>query len=321
MNIRKFYSLFTSALLTITLFACGEEGSGNGGSGVSYSGNTGPAAMNKSNGPLLAYNAIGISEGGSFDPTEITPPPALKNSNFHSLDTPAKAFRLLSAARTSSPNMGNFAAEPVPCVTGTISLPSNPYSGTISFNHCVLDATPGEEWEIHGTIIMSGNESSYTARYVGLRTTVGSEFDAELGGSVSISGGIDTTLNITMNTVIHDRLTDEMFKTENYEVIRTHIGGTSGTSYSTSASGRLFHSGHGYVVITTNEVFVYDEELSYYPSSGVMKLTSTGPASITVTAIDADYVRIQVDEDGSLPDECDQTVLWTNLETNTAICP
>jgi len=113
--------------------------------------------------------------------------------------------------------------------------------------------------------------------------------------------------------------TGRVCKVENYQLDITDGGGYE----QIQVSGRFYDPDYGYVVLQTISPFIvyYNDE---YPSSGQLVLTGatvpgSGPASIMLTAIDADNCQVEADIDGDgdyegAPSDYDSGVIpWTEL--------
>ena len=91
------------------------------------------------------------------------------------------------------------------------------------------------------------------------------------------------------------------------------LGGTYSTEY--TANGRLLSSGIGYRVsltVTTVRPFV-QSSVNSHPSSGQVLITTSEGATVRVTALDSDSLKIELDADGNGSPELSTTRLWSQL--------
>jgi len=135
-----------------------------------------------------------------------------------------------------------------------------------------------------------------------------------VGGSLRALLSIATAQEtITANIVTLDNNTGEMTKTENLVFVDVYLNVLLPTSFTETINGRVFHSVHGFVDITTTAQLVFPNYNQLFPDRGQMVLTGAGNRSILVTVPFFGLVRLALDLDGDGIHESNATLKWTDL--------
>jgi hypothetical protein len=115
-----------------------------------------------------------------------------------------------------------------------------------------------------------------------------------------------------MDILIQDNITAEVYWVNDY-TLRI----TQGAGYTEiEASGRFYHPGHGYVIVTTLEPLVVNDA-DWSPSSGMLMVEGTiGPGgsytAARLTALSSTTYLVEADTDGDgLFDDYSEEFLWS----------
>lgn len=316
-----------SIISLVFLFTSCSSGGGDGGSPeLTYSGETSAATISEDNAATLASGALDAgSSGPAFDFTGIA---ALSGADpgADASDRPL----LLGIVRTLEDAVGSvdFTAASEPDISAatqsengsmqgscggsasysiSLNADTGAFSGNFSFSgYCAEGLSVNGNASFSGIVNMSTEELvSFTFTFSALTMTSSSE-------SVTMNGSIVVTIadsTITMNMTIQNNTTGWACKVVNYEMVITDNGTYTGYS----VSGRFFDQDYGYVDLETTETLIVNSG-DEYPSDGILTLTGAGGTSAVLTAIDADYCRVDVDGDGDGTYEVTTgPVLWSEL--------
>ena len=313
---------------TCALAACGGGGSGDiAGTGISYTGKTTPAAVTLSNGETLATESLaGGKLGTALSATLQSEAPSHSGGSrllsiYKTLDasverlnpTAASRGNVLSAAQvnvkdtvpgTCATNPGNFSYDI------TVNNVTGDFSGTISFNgYCDLGETVNGATNFSGKYNQTINDfDSVNLSFTGLQDTTATDSNT-LSGTLAIDN-TKTPLQITMNLLNRDNHTSEVFKAENF--IITDAVATNGSYEDVAMSGRFYIPTEGYVDLITLQplhILITDD----WPSSGKLKVTGEGNASVTLTALSSTTYQVEIDSVAGGAPESTTTGNWANL--------
>jgi hypothetical protein len=113
-----------------------------------------------------------------------------------------------------------------------------------------------------------------------------------------------------MNLLNRDNHTNEVFKAENF--IITDAVASDGSYEDVTMQGRFYIPTEGYVDLSTPQplhILIADD----WPSSGNLKVTGEGNASVTLTALSNITYRVEIDTTGDGAPESTTTGNWANL--------
>jgi hypothetical protein len=309
---------FIMSLMLLT--GCG--GGGGGGAapvGITYTGLASPATITDTNAQVLTTEAF---EGGDAG-TAIGVFAGVASEG----DSPIRRSRLIRFTRTLKETMlrmdaTSAAGDPVAsavqqasetiqgdldmCAGGpgsatfTMSYDdvTGAFSGTMAFNGLC-----GAGDTISGAASFSGQINPGTGEMLQFgfsfnNLALGSDVD-----SITISGTLSMDAQsipmvATMDILIKDNISTEVYWVNDYTLRTIQRAGYT----EIEASGRFYHPGHGYVIVTTLEPLVVNDT-DGSPSSGVLLVEGTiGPGgSLTaarLTALPSTTYLVEADTDG-----------------------
>jgi hypothetical protein len=132
-----------------------------------------------------------------------------------------------------------------------------------------------------------------------------------LDGSVRLTALEATNSNTNTNQVRMDLLFEDLASGETLWLNGFVISVTEGEDYEEVAfSGRIYHSVHGYVDLSTEVPFRFEEDEDT-PSEGVLLLTGADNGKILMTVISESHYQVEADTDGDdLYDWGPETCAW-----------
>lgn len=298
------------------LLACGggggSSGSDNSSSGLTYVGNVMPASISSGNAAPLAATLT--------DDSLPSVPGELASAG------PASA-QLVQSSQTVTANVSRKVAQTLPRQGALVSAASTPIDNTVL-------CTNGGSVRITGSVNNDGTGTltiTFTNCTEGSETLNGSAIlridafnliameatDATLSFSnltltstaptlnMSYSGTIRVQKNLisqvetlTVNALSRNNLTGLMKQAQNLVIVNSYDNLLNPTTKSTTITGRVYDSFHGYVDITTLAALVYTTVDQERPDSGVIVLTGAGGRSIRLEFLSASVVQLQVDYTG-----------------------
>jgi uncharacterized repeat protein (TIGR01451 family) len=137
-----------------------------------------------------------------------------------------------------------------------------------------------------------------------------------LSGSVAgeVSGTLRERLDLaarsittTENLVVRSGAT--MTKSENL----TFVDVLTTTGFVETVNGRVFHSVHGFVDISTTVPLVFATLTQDFPNNGMLLLTGANGAAVRVTALSPTQLNLAVDADGNGVFETAVLLTWSDL--------
>ncbi|MGE5838714.1 MAG: hypothetical protein ACM34H_02185 [Deltaproteobacteria bacterium] len=329
---------FSNALLLIVSFAlragCGGGGGGDAAApvGLTYAGLTSQATVTDANAQALTAEAY---EGGNSG-TAIELFAGVASEG----ERPIRHSRLFRFASTLKEAMlqmdvtsvaGDPVANAVQQASETIQGDPNrctegPGSATFTMNYDDVTGAFTGTMAFNG-LCGAGDTISGAARFSGQvnpvsgemlhfgfsfdNLTLSSDVDSiTIAGTLSMDGQSIPAV-ATMDILLKDNVTTEVYWVNNYT-----LQITEGPGYKEiEASGRFYHPGHGYVIVSTLEpLVVYDADGS--PSSGVLLVEGTiGPSgsftAAMLTALSSTRYLVEADTDGDgLFDDYSREFLW-----------
>jgi hypothetical protein len=303
----------------------GGSGGGGGNGGLNYSGKTAAAAISENNAVNIAAGAFAagqmgtvmtISEASQDDPG-MTP---LRIDHFPTLNLP----RILGDAARSvdlSPQLHQLSlkAEAIYTESGTEYGPcggsfsytveiddvSGEFEGTFVFsNYCDLGVTINGDTDVEGQAdLNSGDIITIAFRFSNL-----SDGAMAMDGKVSIDFS-DVPVICLLNAYLKDEATGKVYWARDYSLNIYEYPGR----VEVEIFGRFYHPDHGYVELTTEEVFViYDGD--GWPSSGILLMVGANGTRAKLTAVDEATCIVDADTDGDgFYDWSSGPLLWIEL--------
>lgn len=325
----------TALPVLLLLAACGGGGGGPppGPGSVVYAGNTNPAVVTATNASALTANVVGSNDtattilGLSTESSSATQNSggglALlgRNLNRGLRDTVLRvnaAQRVAAAAQVdqTEPCDGGMGSVRT---SGTLSDVN--FTGTlaVSFNSCLIGGLT-----LSGQATLRVDEFSFAfPQGIPADSTLGFSVLTIRGPGVSVDAGGSLRLQLnfsgtntettTANLVSRNNNTGAMSKTENLVSVSVYDNIFTPSSFTETIAGRLFHSAHGYVDITTVAPLVFGTLNQFFPDSGQLLLTGEGNRSIRVTALSATLARLALDLDGDSVVDNTATLKWSDL--------
>jgi hypothetical protein len=328
------------AILTACLFAlisgCG-SGDGNASSGLTYTGSTSPATLTPDNSATLVGGAYtggnsGIIIGGvtagltNYDFGASRRPRSLVLS-----DTLLKFVHLTSVDDTlarpeiaatinnipSSTLHGNCGGTAI--VNGSYDDGNKMLSLTANISNYCQDGTT-----LNGTVGASGqaiadarnniNISSISITLAQLTASYDRDsFTAAGSMTITPQAGYTYIANnnvLTIDMLFRDNATTKVFKLENFTISESLATDTS-TYADMTITGRYYAPDEGYIELSTPaiiRVMAGDD----WPSSGSLRGTGNN-GSATLTALDNNAYRLDVDSDNNGTADYTENDLWGNL--------
>ena len=292
-------SLLTTLLMSLFLVACG----GDPAATLTYTGITTQAAITDTNAKTVVVDEMSNTNTTSS---------ATGASSSVSDDARNKAFKYAKSKALS------FSQGVRSAVTSSSESEVGPCGGKVTYDTTVNDVT--YEIDITATFqsyceenaLMSGSmffemdlnarRTDYAAKITYTNFTVYEDnLQFTMSGTVT-SEGIFYSTPLTLNMVMVNNTKSEQVKLENFVV-------TTGAS-SVEYSGRIYHSTHGYVDVTTLEPMTFDS--SGYMSSGSIKLEGANSNAILSAATNGGYLlELDINADGVV--DTSETGAWAEL--------
>jgi uncharacterized repeat protein (TIGR01451 family) len=315
------------------LTACGGGGGGDGGSAggsapvpLTYVGNTNPAIVTTSNAAAITANVVSSGDSSSAIPTSsLSATPAVAQED-GMIDLGRRLHRsvrgsLTQPSRASASRQATLAIaidERLDCDSGsgrTFGTVNDNGTGTVSiqYNACRIDGTT-----LTGSATMRIDAfdpffgfTDFTISYT--RLTLSGSVAADLTGSVRSRLDIPTRSETITENVVVLFPSGIMTKSENLVYVDVYNDLFSPTSYTESVSGRVFHSVHGWVDITTPVPLFFGTLTQSFPQNGQLVLTGAGGAGIWVTAFSTTLLSLALDINGDGLVERTAMLSWTDL--------
>jgi hypothetical protein len=327
------YTITTTFLLALI----GGCGSGGGSSGLSYTGSTSPATLSSSNSATLVGSAYtggnsGIIIGGittgltNYDfgasrrPRILVISDALLKFAHLTIVDDTLARPEIAATANNIPHStlhGNCGGTAT--VNGSYDDGNKTLSLTANLSSYCQDRTT-----LNGTVGASGqavvdaqnniNISSISITLSRLTAAYGGDsFTADGSMSISPQAGYTYIANnsvLSIDMLIKDNATAKIFKLENFTISESLTTGTS--SYvDMTITGRYYAPDEGYIDLTTpTTIRIMGED--DWPSSGSLRGIGHN-SSATLTALDNNAYRLDVDTENNGTADYTENGLWGNL--------
>ena len=223
-------------------------------------------------------------------------------------------------------------SQPIPCDSGSMLVNfdvSDPTASTlqtgdsfaVTFSNCSMDGATSNgsmSASVTSGSLVAGCDASGTCTDFALRMDFNDLQVTEMGETGLIDGGFTLAYDsATITTTIRgDDLyfyasTGQGAHMSNFVIASTLSGNTETTTADmTMASTRIDGSVR---IRTTTPLVTTNVETDDYPSSGVLQITGAG-STLTVTALDASSVRLELDADNDGTIDQDVTATWAEIE-------
>jgi uncharacterized repeat protein (TIGR01451 family) len=303
----------------------GDGGGGGGGTPVSYSGNTSAAVVSTTNASALTVNVVGGDTGtgvlgaasvsGSVEAAEgrLEIARRLSRAARGTVQLPAPDAKVATAFQVD---------ETVPCdngvgtsrTFGTIDDVTFTGTLTIVYSNCLfgsdtLDGPATLRVDGFDGVFLTDTTVSYTR--IAIRGP---------GLSIDATGSLRTQLNVganmetvTENLVTLNNLNGRTTKSENLVFTYTYDNLVAPSSFTALISGRIYHSVHGYVDVTTNAPLDFDSLSQLFPGSGQFTLIGAAGSAVRAIALSATLTRLELDLDGNTVFDIAATLGWADL--------
>jgi hypothetical protein len=328
---RRFYHpvILIVFCLSFAFMGCGGgggSGDGGGDAGLNYTGETKQTEIDENNATAIAAGAFAAGQTGtvmtSSEASQDYPDPTdLQIEHFRTLNVP----RILgNAARSMDlrPHLHQLSleTEAVYTETGTIDGPcggtvsyilsvndvSGEFEGTFTFaNYCEHGVTISGNARVAGTVDLNSEEI----------ITITFWFENLTDGTMAMDGNMSMDFSVspmvcTLECLLKDKTTGKVYWAKEYHLDIYEYA----DRIEVDISGRFYHPDHGYVEVTTEEVFViYDGD--EWPTSGILLMLGANNTKARLTAIDETTCRIEADTDGDGDYDWDSgPLLWDDYE-------
>jgi uncharacterized repeat protein (TIGR01451 family) len=335
MKFLRFLGKAAVALAAGALTSCGGGGGGGDGggggsagpTGLNYSGNSNPAVITTSNAGAITANIVSTGEASSAGsvPSLSVAPPATSDSGMVDLGRRLHSVVRRAAAQPGpldprAPGITRAVAldEHVPCDSGEIHIVgtvSDNGIGTVSVRYIACrtggtTASGDATMRIDAFDVGVFGPTDYTINFTRLILTGAGA--AEISGSTRSRLDIPTRTETITENVVVQFASGLMTKSENLVYVDVYNDLFNPTSYTESVSGRVFHSLHGFVEISTPVPLFFGSLSQEFAQNGQLLLTGANGSSILVTALSPTTVSLGLDIDGGGVDRV-VTLAWTEL--------
>ena len=330
MTIRRLLPFLIAASAAALLAACGGGGGGGGGgseSPVQYSGNSSAAVVTSGNASGLVANVFGSGDSTAIvtglSVTEVGRPAADAAGGLIGLGRRLNQLsRNALAASRPAPGLvrGLIPVEETELCDDsgsvrTFGTLNDDGTGTLNvhYNDCRIE---GETLSGQATLRIDAFDlvaTDFTFSFPRLRLR-GTGLSVDIGGTLRTQLAIGSqTETITENLVSLDNLSGRMTKSENLVVVSVFDNLLAPSLITSSISGRIFDSVHGYVDVTTLLPIRFASVTQAFPGSGQVLLTGSANRSIRVTALSPALVKLELDLDVSAGYESTAVLGWSDL--------
>jgi len=330
MKSRFYHSVILIALcLSFALIGCG-GGSGGGGedldTGLNYTGESAPAEVDENNATAIAAGALAAGQTGTvMTSSEASPddpdPTDLQIEHFRSLNVPrilGDAARLMDLSPplhrlslNAEANRTISETEDGPCggsVSYTLAVNdvSGEFNGTFTFlNYCDHGVTISGNARVAGRVDLNSEEIINVTFWFDNLTDGTMTMDGEM--SMDFSG---SPMVCTLECLLKDKTTGKIYWAKEYHIEIYRYA----DRIEVDISGRYYHPDHGYVEVSTVEVFVIHDG-DDWPTSGILLMLGANNTRVRLTVIDETFCRIEADCDGDGNYEWNSgPLLWDDFE-------
>jgi len=321
---RKGLARVAAGLLVAALAGCSGGGGGGGGGGaggaggsdtpLTYIGVTSAANISVTNAGSITANVVGSGDVSQAISLAAVAPESGTIDVGRALQ---RSVRALTKPRTAKFTSAIPFDENFDCDSGSVhvfgTLNDNG-TGTlqVQYNACQTGAvTASGSGSLRVDVFDLGLEipTDFTINLV--RLTLSGSVAGEVSGTLRArldtpSSGI--TITTTENLVARFG-SGTMTKSENLEYVDVF----NASGFVERVSGRVFHSTHGFVDITTTVAFRFDTFSQDFPSDGLLVLTGANGAAIRVKALSTSRLSLELDLDGNGVFDKTVVLAWVDL--------
>ena len=314
--------------MALLLAGCGGGSGGDGASGgrlgggsnpLQYSGDSGAAVITTASASALA--AIAIGDGDVAGATSSSSG-GQAEAGQGLLGVGASLGRTVGGKRADGSIRMSFAVDQTDaCANGgslRISGEQNPNgTGTLTvvYENCAQggDVLTGQATMRIDVFDRSNSiPTDYTLTFT--RLAVGGSTNADITGSVRVVTEVASrSETATENIVALYIRTGHMTKSENLVYVDVYDDFFNRTSYTEAVSGRMYHSVHGWVDITTLSPLAFETLAQDFPSRGLVQLTGAQDARMRLSIPSAGTVHFALDLDADGDFERVATLPWADL--------
>ncbi|MHC4105333.1 MAG: hypothetical protein ACYSR9_10365 [Planctomycetota bacterium] len=325
----KFFTLIVLTAITISFMfgGCGGGGGGDGGDGDgdggTYNGVTSQADIDENNAQVMIAGAFEAANSGMAAtqlPASIQQHPSDYETvhGFQALKLPIALKNAVVSTDVTNLS-GRFLTSAVGTESGTLYgdcggqasyiFEANDVAGTFNgsmtfLSYCHDGVTISGQTNIQGTFDTATDEP--------LKITI--TFDNLESDYITLDGEISMDLTaipyvVEMNFYGTDEASDKVYWIRDYKLKITEVNGDT----EVELTGKFYHPGYGYVVLTTPVLFVIYEG-DDFPYSGSLVLTGANGTKAELNAIDYLYCECKSDSDGDGAYEWESgAMLWSDL--------
>jgi uncharacterized repeat protein (TIGR01451 family) len=288
-------------------------GGGGGDTPLAYIGNNNPATLTASNAGSVTANVVGSGDVAQAVSIAAIAPESgtidvgrLLQRSVRAIFTKPRTGKLTSAI----PFDENF-----DCDTGSLHV-----FGTL--NDSGLGTLQAQYNDCRTGDVIANGSGSVRVDAFDLVSEIPTDFTATLvrltlSGSVAgeVSGTLRTRLDLTASTITTTANlvarfgSGTMTKSENL----TYVDVINATGFTESVSGRVFHSVHGFVDISTTVPLAFATLTQDFPNNGMLLLTGANGTAVRVTALSPTQLNLAVDADGNGIFEIAVLLAWSDL--------
>ncbi|WP_372742806.1 hypothetical protein [Neptunomonas sp.] len=319
----------------------GGGGDDDGTTGISYSGNTDPAVISRSNAARLVGNVlvgqtiIGSSSGGA---AKFEVPIDTTAQGIGLVQVPGRLAQMLRSSmqsssiflsRSYSVRARTDVDETIPCdnnngslhITGIIE-DDGTGALTLEYLNCLegnetLDGIVEAQINAFDNFSFIITDAIYRFSVLILTTpTFSVSLDGSIHSQLSFTGGQTEQLT-TDRLVARNNATGEMLMIRNQVNVLEYDNLLFPTIYTETITGRIFDSTHGFVDVTTLVPLNFSFITQDFPDAGQILLIGSLNSGIQATVASDIYVSLQIDADGDTSFELSFSMNWIELEQGT----
>ncbi len=319
------------------LAACGGGGGGGGGGGsatsapatpIVYAGSTTPAVITAANAGQMASYVLG---GGESSASRAVTGVAVVGASATTprapiIDLARKVSRASAGLAPRAPSSALAGVTNVdrtdPCDSGSVHVVgtlNDNGTGSLSFTwtNCLSgnDSISGQATGRVDAVDSARNAIDTTIAFTRLAFRA-PDANWDMTGSfrlqVNAAAKAETS---TVNVVVLNNNTAEIFKTENLVFVEMDDNVASRTRYTQSISGRVYDTRHGYVDITTPTALYFARATDDFPLDGETLFTGAGNRTIRALALSTNAVRLTLDVNGDGNPDNVAILRWRDLGT------
>ncbi len=305
------------ALLAMTLAAC-NGGGDNGPSSsapvvpITYTGSTNAAVLSPGNAFDIAAQVVGgeYTESGNLIRAQYAIESSAKaNATIDGISNLGQSVvDRVRRSRVSSMTAARAMSQEYPCeLSGSVRITSD--LNTYNVGNITLTFISCRESDIYinGSVSMAIRAySGYYDTPTDFTVSFNNVYFSDETSDATVHGTLQTAIQLDqqketslLNVVTQNNQTGRQTQAENMSLIRVYDNIISPTRYSLVASGRFYHSDHGFVDISTVNPLNYSSINQSYPDAGgPLVLSGAGDRSLRILPVTAASVALIADFDG-----------------------